>query len=75
MKSYIAETFDPQNKYLYSDLGVYESGAGFYIGAMYYDLGEGFAQPGTRDSAHYYPTREAAETALKLGTWTQRLHP
>jgi hypothetical protein len=75
MKSYIANTFDPANKQFYSDLGVYESGAGFYIGTMYYDPADGFPQPGTRDSMEYYPTREDAETAFKFNSWTQRKNP
>jgi hypothetical protein len=75
MKSYIAEVFDFTNKQFYSDLGVYESGAGFYIGTMYYDPAEGFPQPGSRESMEYYRTREEAEEAFANGTWTQRKYP
>lgn len=47
---------------------VLQSAAGFYIGT--YDEG-----PYSRESVEYFPTREDAETALQMGTWTQRRHP
>ena len=63
-------------------LTVCQSAGGFYIGAVaseeIYDLGEDgllAGAPLARDSAEYYPTREAAEAALKSGSWTQRQHP
>jgi hypothetical protein len=74
MRSYIANKFDPSNCHLYSDLGVYQSGAGFYIGTMYNNP-EGFPEPGTRDSMEYYQTYDDAEQAFKSHTWTQRKHP
>lgn len=43
-------------------LGVYRSGAGWYIGT-YCDCG-----PYTRESG-YYPTREAAQSALKTNDY------
>lgn len=73
-RSYIAEKFDPDNAHRYSDLGVYESGAGFYIGTMYNNP-ECFMEPGTRESMEYYPNREVAEFAFKYGSWTQRKYP
>lgn len=75
MRSFLVEKFDLGNSSFYSDLGVYESGAGFYIGTMYYDPEEGFPQPGSRESMEYYGTREEAEQAFEKGTWTQRSHP
>lgn len=48
-------------------LTVLESVAGFYLGTR---TVEG---PFTRESKEYWPTREAASTALEVGQWTQRL--
>jgi hypothetical protein len=58
----------------YSDLRVLQSGAGFYIGTVY-DNPEGYTEPGSRESYHYYPTREEAEQALEQQSWLQRDHP
>lgn len=45
-----------------------ESNAGFYIGT--FDCG-----PVSRESVEYWPTRTAAEEALKTGVWTQKPNP
>lgn len=74
MKSYIAEKFDKENFARYSDVGIYESGAGFYIGTMYNNP-EGFMEPGTRESMEYFPSYEVANRAFKTGNWTQRPAP
>lgn len=50
------------------ELKVYQSGAGFYLGAW------DESGPVSRDS-DYYPTREAAQAALDSHTWIQRLDP
>lgn len=47
---------------------VLQSAAGFYIGTA---DNEG---PVSRESEEYFPTQEAAETALKNGNWIQRLY-
>ncbi len=58
---------DPDEKIYYSDLQVCQSGAGYYVGRMGWvvdkKLGE-YPEPYSRES-EYYPTREAAEQALK----------
>lgn len=48
---------------------VLENVEGFYIGTREDDL------PFSRESVEYYPSRAAAERALKGGTWTQRRLP
>lgn len=66
---------DKQN---YSELTVLESAAGFYIGTIYTHPAQsdtpGMPEPGSRDS-QYFPTKEAAEEALRTRTWEQRWHP
>lgn len=51
-------------------ISVLQSAAGFYIGTC--DPKEG---PCSRESVEYYPTAALAQSALDLGTWTQRDHP
>lgn len=46
---------------------ILESAEGFYIGTREDDL------PFTRESVEYYPSRAAAERALRRRTWTQRV--
>lgn len=55
--------------YLDLPLQVLQSAAGFYIGTA--DR-EG---PVTRESAEYFPTLDAARSALERGGWTQREQP
>ncbi len=62
-----------EEKLLYTDLQILESGAGWYIGTLYNNP-EGFVEPGSRDS-EYFPTRKAAEDAWLSGMWTQRMTP
>lgn len=50
-------------------LQVCHSAAGFYIGT-WDDEG-----PCSRESAEYFRTEEAAQTALQSGNWTQRAYP
>ena len=55
-------------------LQVIKSPAGFFIGALMPDsMPRG--QVASRDSAEYYPTREAAQAALDTSSFTQRQHP
>ena len=49
-------------------LYVLPSSAGFYLGT--FDEG-----PYSRESVEYFPSQDAAEVALKNGTWTQRPAP
>ena len=49
-----------------SDLGVYKSGAGFYLGHAC-NCG-----PYSRESARYWRTEEEAAAALELGEWCRR---
>jgi hypothetical protein len=49
-------------------LYVLPSSAGFYLGT--FDEG-----PYSRESVEYFPSWDAAEDALKNGTWTQRTEP
>ena len=59
----------------YGDLQVRKSKAGFYVGTTY--SGDSGPEPGSRDSG-YFPTREEAETALRLilsGKLNPRMHP
>ena len=42
---------------------------GWYIGTADDD------GPCSRESNEYYPTIEAAQTALRDGTWTQKMNP
>jgi len=46
------------------------SGAGYYIGTGSDELG-----PVSRESEEYWPTRDAAQTALDTGNWTQKHTP
>ncbi len=48
---------------------VLQSGAGWYLGTFDHE------GPCSRESREYFPSREAAEAALKAGTWTQRSQP
>lgn len=73
MKSPQVQNVDSKNAERYTDLQVCQSGAGFYIGAMY-KTPEGFTEPGSRDS-QYFPTREEAQKALDSGIWEQRMWP
>jgi len=50
--------------------GVYQSGAGFYIGATDSETGE----PVARDSVEYWSSEKEAHQALSTRSWTQRLH-
>ena len=50
-------------------LGVWQSGAGFYIGV--WDP----SGAGSRDSEEYWATKEEAQDHLDNREWTQRLHP
>jgi hypothetical protein len=50
-------------------LQVMKSAAGFYLGTQDRD-----GLPYTRESVQYWPKRDGAETALRTGHWTQRLH-
>ena len=52
------------------EIQVLESAAGHYIGTM--DPQEG---PCSRESVEYFPTKQAADAALKSGDWTQRSEP
>lgn len=52
------------DKERYSDLMVLSSGAGYYIGTMYYTP-DGYIEPGTRDS-DYYRTYSAASKLLSI---------
>ena len=47
----------------YSDLQVLQSAAGYYVGTIYTDPDDGFAEPGSRDS-EYFPSRKEAEQYL-----------
>ena len=49
---------------------VLRSAAGYYIGT--FDPEDG---PISRESAEYWPTKQAAEAALASGNWTQRANP
>lgn len=51
-------------------LSVLRSGAGYYIGTGSDEIG-----PVSRESAEYFPNRNAAEAALKAGYWTQKQTP
>ena len=46
-----------------------QSGAGFYLGTADQE------GPVSRESVEYFPSLEAAKSALSTGTWTQRDHP
>lgn len=67
---------------LNAPLQVCKSGAGFYVGATttealmaaYPDRDLLLGEPLSRDSEEYFPTREAAEAAMRTGNWTQRSH-
>ena len=50
-------------------LQVCQNAAGIYLGYMA-DTG-----PASRDSAEYFPSREAAQEALDNHDWTQRMDP
>jgi hypothetical protein len=63
-------TLEDYNRY--SGLQVLRSNAGFYIGTMYSNP-EGWNEPGSRDS-EYFPTAEAAESALANSTYEIRWH-
>lgn len=58
-----ADYIAAEEKGRYSELQVLQSGAGWYIGTLYYEPGSKFGEPGSRDSG-YFPTQEAAEQAL-----------
>ncbi len=51
-------------------LQVLRSAAGFYIGT--FDDHDG---PCSRESFEYFPSRDAAATALTTGAWMQRSYP
>jgi len=51
-------------------LQVCRSAAGYYVGTH-----DEHGAPYSRESAEYWPTITAAETALRRGRWTQRLEP
>ncbi len=51
-------------------LQVLRSTAGWYLGAACERRG-----PLSRDSAEYYPSEQAAQEALTLQSWTQRMDP
>ena len=63
-------------------LQVCKSAAGYYIGAVgtpllidkYPNHNLLVGEPLSRDSEEYYPTKEAADEALRKGLWTQRNH-
>lgn len=50
-------------------LQVLRSGAGYYLGTI------DEHGPCSRESREYFPTQDAAESALSTGCWTQREHP
>jgi len=52
------------------ELQIMQSAAGYYIGTQ---TPEGM--PCSRESENYYPTREAADTALADDSWIQRKEP
>jgi hypothetical protein len=58
----------------YTDVGVYRSAAGWYIGTMY-NHPDGWKEPGSRESEEYYATEREARQALVDQTFTQRYHP
>lgn len=47
-----------------------QSAAGFYIGTAEPD-----GSPFSRESKEYWRTRPEADTALKTGSWTQKMEP
>lgn len=51
------------------ELKVLHSNAGYYLGTWDED------GPYSRESQEYWPTEEAAQSALLSGDWTQRDHP
>jgi hypothetical protein len=51
-------------------LQVCRSAAGFYLGTM-----EESGMPYSRESIEYFPTQDAAVTALNSGHWTQKPNP
>lgn len=51
-------------------LRVLSSAAGYYIGTA-----DERGLPFSRESAEYFPTKDAALRALETGAWTQREHP
>ena len=54
----------PDEASSYSDLQVLQSAAGHYVGTIYTDPDDGFAEPGSRDS-DYFPSRKEAEQYLE----------
>lgn len=62
----------PSGDGFYSGLEVCQSGAGFYIGRMHWNLDMGgFIEPGSRET-DYYAKREDAEQALREGSFEVR---
>jgi hypothetical protein len=62
MKSFqIMEHVDPLEQYMYSDLQVLRSAAGYYIGTVHDD--GGFKEPGSRDT-NYFDKQSTAEKIL-----------
>jgi len=59
-----APYISPADKRRYSDLKVLKSAAGWYIGTLYSD-GNGFIEPGSRDS-EYFASEESANEMLSL---------
>ena len=51
------------------ELQVLDSPVGFYLGTLENGL------PYSQESVEYWATREAAEAALVIGTWTQKPAP
>jgi hypothetical protein len=62
---YLAQTYGSINV----KIEALESPAGFYLGTSKDGL------PYSRESAEYWPTKAAAQAALKTGSWTQRPAP
>jgi hypothetical protein len=50
-------------------LHVLQSANGYYIGTSVN------TEPVSRESVEYFPSRTNAETAMRNGTWTQRVMP
>lgn len=65
------------NLYCHAELPlqVLKSAAGFYIGTFVRDIVSDLFGPVSRESEEYFPTEEAAQEALRSGSWTQKLYP
>ena len=77
MKGHLAQQYPSPDGH-YSDLKVLRSAAGYYIGTEFIHTAgphTGLIEPGSRESADYYPTLAAAQHALDTNTWIQRLRP